>query len=107
MKILPYARSPDEEFANKKMTLLWEWSSRWSGRSSYETKSLATGSLLGENIRVRQDTDKFGFIFNERNGVVFYADKEALKYVTQRLEVPLETLRQQDARLLKDLMIIV
>jgi len=111
MEILPYARSPDEEFTGGGDRRRWAaaimW--QWANRNAYVNgpKSFKEDQRLCDCVRIRRDTDKFGFIFNVKSGVVFYADMDAIQHVTRNLQATLASLQQKEPQLLRNLEISV
>ena len=106
MQITPYLRTLEEYKDKEGQTVFTEcsWSNGiWKLQNELDQFSLNTDTTRLEDIIWVRQEEGFGFVSNDINELVFYADKEALDLIEASLNETLENIRNQNPQLLRSL----
>jgi len=105
MEIKPYLRTLDQEYTEeigKTASILCSWAeSKWRRDVPHPTP-ISNISCLRDFLWLRRE-DNFGFVYSDKNEMVFFADQEAINLIEANLDKPLKAVRQQHPQLLEAL----
>jgi len=115
MLLVPYVRKPEQEYADKhkcydhggvsewEQHAVWtdypppthsEWT-QYSNITSDECKYGGKLVSLSDLIKIREDAEDYGFVYNKETNVVFLANKQTIDFLRSHMYNPLMEFQQE------------